>query len=104
MLNINAITPNSQIFQSKTTSLKLAEQKVEKLAQDKDIPKVIQDALQNNGEKFAFVTKDLSFMVKPTSKVNDEIGAYVARQAAKEYESTSAKLAEQKGKKLFQEV
>ena len=89
MLEINPISLYSPSFQAKTTSVKLAEQKIQRSVQ-KNLPKVNE-------------TKSIAEMIPTTalkSQIITEIGLLNAKLAPKEYATTSAKLAEQKGKKL----
>lgn len=100
MLKVNPITPYNTNFQAKPTSTKMAAQKLQKFINDASIPENLKKSLKETSGKYEFVTRDMSFMTKPKAQAIDDIAVFLAKQAPKEYATTSAKLAEQKATRL----
>ena len=99
MLRIDPVSPKPTNFQART-SAKLAGQKIARFAEEARLPEALQSTAKKTERKFEFVTKDMSFMTKPKAQAADDIAVFIAKQAPKEYATTSAKLAEQKAMRL----
>lgn len=100
MLRIDPIVQNPTVFQAKPTSAKLAGQKIARFAEEARLPEALQNTAKKAERKYEFVSKDMSFMTKPKAQVADDITVFMAKLAPKEYATTSAKLAEQKARRL----
>ena len=93
MLAINSISPN---FQAKISSSKLAQQKADRFFE------ATKEAAQKATEKVNAQNLKEAVLSK-FSQTENSVNC-VIKQAPKVYETTSRKLAEQKGARLFQEI
>ena len=93
MFVINSISPN---FQAKIDSSKFAQQKVDKLFEASN------EAAQKAVEKINAQNLKEAVLSK-FSQTENSVNC-VVKQAPKVYGTTSRKLAEQKGARLFQEI